>query len=286
MKNYLFSHRKYISLSPRPAKSVSDAEASLCPVCTSSADPNKLGDLKVCPRCGYHFHLDSRSRLETLVDPESWEEFGTQLTSANWLEFPGYEEKLSRARRDTGLDEAVITGTAKISGYRVVLAVMEYGFMGGSMGAVVGEKVVQAVEKALQEKMPLIIFTASGGARMQEGMAALTQMARTAAAIQRLHEQKILYCCVMTHPTTGGVSASFAALADIIVAEPGALIGFTGPRVVQQTLKQPLPDGFQKAEYLLEHGMIDDVIPRTRLRAYLSKILDLHVKKPNGGSND
>lgn len=284
MKNFLTS-RRYISLSAQPALAsrVPHAVAEeMCPKC-KHRPRSEMGEFKVCA-CGHHYRIDARARLALTADPDSWNELEDRLSSRNFLGFPGYEEKLNEAQNSTGLPEGVITGTAQINGMPVVLAIMDYRFMGGSMGVVVGEKVVRSMEYARQHELPLILFSASGGARMQEGMAALMQMAHTAAAVRKLHEQKILYICVMTYPTTGGVSASFAALADVILAEPDALIGFTGPRVIQQTLKQPLPEGFQRAEFLLEHGMIDDVVPRPGLKSYLAAVLRLHSRpEPQGG---
>lgn len=281
MKNHFFTRRKFISLPVNPPAGKVSAQPmkATCPKCQHDFKSDSLGELQVCTVCGFHKRLDARQRLDLLVDPHSWEEFGADLSSLNFLGFPGYSEKLEEARNTTGSNEAAITGIARILSIPVVLVIMDHGFMGGSMGVVVGEKIILAVEKSLEQDLPLIIFSASGGARMQEGMAALMQMARTAAAVQKLHEAGLLYVCVMTDPTTGGVSASFAALADIIIAEPGALIGFTGPRVIQQTIKQPLPDGFQRAEYLLEHGMIDAVVPRGELRPYLAAVVKLHLSE-------
>lgn len=199
----------------------------------------------------------------------------------NPLNFPGYPEKLAEARETTGLREAVVTGEGTILGCRVVIGVMDSRFIMASMGAAVGEKITRAVERACVRRLPLVLFVASGGARMQEGMVALMQMAKTAAAIKHLGAAGLLYISVLTDPTTGGVSASFAMLGDIILAEPGALIGFTGPRVIEQTIKQKLPEGFQRAEFLQQHGMIDLVVPRARMREILGRIVMLHVGEGN-----
>ncbi|MGR6835283.1 acetyl-CoA carboxylase, carboxyltransferase subunit beta [Syntrophomonas erecta] len=278
MKNYLFSKKKYFSLPPTViSKDTTESPTiSRCPSCSRTLE-EVISELKVCEECGYHLPLDAYRRIESIVDPGSFEEFGGEISSHNLLNFPGYDAKLKQARERTGLSEAIVTGMACIGGHQVVLGVMDSRFMMASMGVVVGYKVVLAVRKAMAEKCPLLLFTASGGARMQEGMLALMQMARTSAAIGELDRAGLLYVAVLTHPTTGGVIASFASLADIIVAEPGALIGFTGPRVVEQTLKQKLPEGFQRSEFLLEHGMVDAVVNRQELREYLTRIISMHT---------
>jgi acetyl-CoA carboxylase carboxyl transferase subunit beta len=278
-KNFFTRGKKYIDLTPAPSDRIQapKQQDTVCPKCQHRFGSPERSGWQVCTICGYHNRLGAEQRLALIADEGSWEELGGQINSCNFLDFPDYSEKLKQAREVTGLNEAIITGKARLMGIPIILAIMDHRFMGGSMGVAVGEKVVQAVEHAVEARLPLLVFSASGGARMQEGMAALMQMARTADAVQRIHDEGLLYICVMTDPTTGGVSASFAALADIIVAEPGALIGFTGPRVIRQTIKQPLPEGFQRAEYLLEHGMIDAVVPRKELRHYLAAILRLHL---------
>jgi acetyl-CoA carboxylase carboxyl transferase subunit beta len=232
----------------------------------------------VCPKCAYHFRLTARERLEITLDPESFHEFDAELEPKDILAFPGYGEKLAKAQEQTGLKEAVVTGTGTIGGHQVVIAVMDTHFIMGSMGTVVGEKVARAAEQALERRVPFVTFAASGGARMQEGILSLMQMAKTAAAVGRLDRAGLLYLSVLTDPTMGGVSASFAFLGDIILAEPGALIGFAGPRVIEQTIRQKLPEGFQRAEFLQEHGFVDKVVPRSQLRQTIITILDLHAR--------
>jgi len=254
-------------------------EPVACPQC--GADLETQPDFRryrVCGRCGHHFRISARQRLGLLLDPGSFRETDRWLASADPLRFTdrvSYHERLWAAQRRTGLTEAVITGTGTIDGQPVVVAVMEFEFLGGSMGSVVGEKVARAFERALRRKQPAVTVAASGGARMQEGMLSLMQMAKTAAAARRLHQARIPYISVLTDPTTGGVLASFASLGDVLVAEPGALIGFSGPRVIEQTMGQKLPPEAQRAEFLLAHGQLDLVVPRPRLRATLAELLRL-----------
>lgn len=230
----------------------------------------------VCPTCGTHFRMSARERIALIIDEESFEEFDKDMISKNPLSFPGYEKKLQSLKENTELNEAVITGKCTIDGNEVIIGVMDSNFMMGSMGSVVGEKLTRAVERALEERLPVVIFTASGGARMQEGIFSLMQMAKVSAALAKFSDEGLLYIPVLTDPTTGGVTASFAMLGDIILAEPGTLIGFAGKRVIEQTIKQSLPEGFQSAEFLLEHGFIDAVVPREKLRETLAKLLQLH----------
>ncbi|MEG0711392.1 MAG: acetyl-CoA carboxylase, carboxyltransferase subunit beta, partial [Niameybacter sp.] len=222
-------------------------------------------------------------RISKLVDLESFEEFDKDMLSANPLEFEGYEEKIQVTMKKVEQNEAVITGKGKIKGIETVLAVMDPRFIMGSMGSVVGEKITRAIEYATENRLPIIIFSASGGARMQEGIYSLMQMAKTSAALARHDDAGLLFISVLTNPTTGGVTASFAMLGDIIIAEPHALIGFAGPRVIEQTIKQKLPSGFQRAEFLLEHGMIDCIIERKNMREELYTLLKLHTKEVNDG---
>ncbi len=251
-----------------------------CPKCTNSYSKATLSKLYyVCPNCGYHYKISAFRRIKLIADPESFVEMNRFLTGNNPLSFPGYREKLNVLQDETGLVESVITGTATIKKIKAVIAVLDSRFLMGSMGVAVGEKITRAVEYAAEEKLPLIIFSASGGARMQEGIFSLMQMAKTSAAIQRHGKKGLLYISVLTNPTTGGVTASFASLGDIILAEPGALIGFAGPRVIEQTIKQKLPEGFQSAEYLLEHGFIDKIVERKECRDILALILQLHEKR-------
>ncbi len=249
-----------------------------CPGCNELIYNKKLTEnMMVCPKCSHHFRLTARKRMEITVDKGSLTEFTAGIHTKNILDFPEYEEKYEKAKKETGLEEAVIVGKAAIDSYPVIIVVMDFYFMGGSMGSVVGEKITLAMEKSLETGIPLIIFSTAGGARMQEGMFSLMQMAKTSAAVKKLDEARILFISVMTDPTSGGVTASFASLGDIIIAEPGALIAFAGPRVIKQTISTQLPEGFQRAEFLLEHGMIDMVVNRMEMRDKLSRILKFHA---------
>ena len=230
----------------------------------------------VCPVCGSYFRIRPKTRIAMVLDKDTFEEWDAKMDTSDPLNFPGYKNKLERQRSVTNLDEAVVTGKGKILGKDVVIAVMGADFMMGSMGEVVGEKITRAVERATQMRLPIIIFTCSGGARMQEGIVSLMQMAKTSAAIKRHSQAGLLYTSVLTDPTTGGVTASFAMLGDIILAEPGSLIGFAGPRVIEQTIGQKLPEGFQRPEFLLEHGFLDGIVERGSMRDVLSLILKLH----------
>ncbi|MEE1072763.1 MAG: acetyl-CoA carboxylase, carboxyltransferase subunit beta [Cellulosilyticum sp.] len=251
-----------------------------CPKCKKSIyRPELKKTLGICPHCQYYYPLSARGRLGMIVDKNSFEEMDSDLKSSNPLEFEGYEEKLEKYKEKTKQNEAVLTGKATIEGQEVIIAIMDSGFMMGSMGQVVGEKIARAIERATLDKIPLIIFTASGGARMQEGIFSLMQMAKTSAALAKHDANGLLYISVLTDPTTGGVTASFATLGDIILAEPGALVGFAGPRVIEQTIKQKLPEGFQRAEFLMEKGQIDAIVKREEMRQTLAAILRLHQKK-------
>lgn len=237
-------------------------------------------NFKVCPKCHYHFRISARERISLLTDSGSFIELDSELTSPDPLGFKdviSYKERLQENEKKSGLKEAAIYGDAKIDGRDVVIAVLDFSFMGGSMGSVVGEKITRAAERAIQRKIPLIIVSSSGGARMQEGMFSLMQMVKTAQAIGKVKENKILYISVLADPTFGGVTASFAMLGDIIIAELRSLIGFAGPRVIQETIKQQLPEGFQRAEFLLEHGMVDIVIERKELKNTVSKLIDIFM---------
>ena len=250
-----------------------------CPKCGEES-PQKLvaQSLSVCPKCGYHFPMGAYYRLSTVLDHGSFRELTFKTPAADPLDFPGYKEKLESLRRKTGLEEAVVTATGTIGGAACVIGVLDSRFLMGSMSATVGEKITSAIEYAAKKKLPLILFAASGGARMQEGILSLMQMAKTSAALAKLSDRGQLFISVLTDPTTGGVTASFASLGDIILAEPGALIGFAGPRVIQQTIGETLPEGFQRAEYLEEHGFVDAVVPRSRMRDTLARLLVLHGK--------
>lgn len=233
--------------------------------------------LFVCPECDYHRRVDARTRIAQLVDPDTFEEFDAELTSTDPLKFKDrmtYKERLKREQEKTGERDAIVTGRAFIRGRPVVLGVMNPTFIMASMGAVVGEKVTRAVERAVEENLPLVIVTASGGARMQEGMVSLVQMAKTSAALTKLDEAGGLYIVIATDPTTAGVAASFASLGDVILAEPHAMIGFAGPRVIANTINAELPEGFQTAEFMLGHGFVDRIVPRGELRREVARLID------------
>ncbi len=254
-----------------------------CPACSALISETEiLENNDFCPRCFHHFAVTARERIYSLCDDGTFEEWDIDLTSVNPLAFPDYDDKIQRAREETHLPEAIITGKGSIGGTQCVIGAMEPRFMMGSMGSVVGEKICRAIEGAIERSVPLILSCCSGGARMQEGMLSLMQMAKTSAAVGRLNQAGLLYISILTHPTTGGVTASFASLADIIIGEPGALIGFTGPRVIEQTTGQKLPSGFQRSEYLLQHGMIDIIQPRLEMRSLLIRLLTLHQGGKNG----
>ena len=246
--------------------------------------PEVERNLNVCPKCNYHFRIPALERIRSIVDEGTFQEFGEDIESVDMLSFTDtkkYTDRLKEEKKKTGRKEAAITGTGRINGIEVVLGVLDFEYLGGSMGCVVGEKVTMAGEQALERKCPFLIISASGGARMQEGTLSLMQMAKTSAALARLSDAKLPFISVMTDPTTGGVAASFAMLGDIIISEPGALIGFAGPRVIEQTIKQKLPEGFQRAEFLLEHGMVDMIVERTKLKPTLTQILRF-LEPPTG----
>jgi acetyl-CoA carboxylase carboxyl transferase subunit beta len=233
-------------------------------------------NFSVCPNCGKHFRLSARRRINQIADEGTFEEIGAEILTKDPLNFEGYLKKVETLREKTKIEEAVKCGTCKINGEKVVLAVMDGNFMMGSMGSSVGERITMAIETSIEKKLPLIIFCVSGGARMQEGIISLMQMAKTSSALAKHNEAGLLYISVLTDPTTGGVTASFASLGDIILAEPDALIGFAGPRVIEQTINQKLPDGFQRSEFLLEHGFIDKIVERKDMKEILSEIIKLH----------
>jgi acetyl-CoA carboxylase carboxyl transferase subunit beta len=234
-------------------------------------------NLNVCPKCDKHFRIDARTRLAQLLDESHYEMFDSNLRSTDPLKFvdlKAYSARLQQAQADTGLNDAIINARGRLNGRSVIVSAMEYAFIGGSMGSVVGEVITRAIEHALDTRTPVIIVSASGGARMMEGVISLMQLAKISAALGRLDDAKVPYISVLSDPTTGGVTASFAMLGDLNIAEPGALIGFAGPRVIEQTIRQKLPQGFQRSEFLLEHGMLDAVVPRKELKAYISRALD------------
>src|ERR1700712_3160512 len=247
-----------------------------CPECGKVLFTAELdGNLQVCPHCGYHFKFDARSRIENLLEP-GYELVDLDLRSTDPLTFVDlkpYKRRLEQAQKKTGLNDAIVNAVGKIGPHDVVLSVMEYGFIGGSMGAVVGETIARAVDRSLATRAPLIIVAASGGARMMEGIVSLMQLAKISSGLARLDDAKIPYISVMTDPTTGGVTASFAMLGDLNIAEPEALIGFAGPPVLEQNLRQKLPPGFQRSEFLLEHGFLDAIVPRKEMKPYLVRTL-------------
>ena len=239
-------------------------------------------NLHICPNCGHYFRMHIGRRLELMIDEGTYTRFDLSLDTTNPLELEDYPKKLKSLREKTGLEEAVSCGIGNINGEKVVICVMDSGFLMGSMGVVVGEKITYAIEQAIEKRLPLIIFSVSGGARMQEGIMSLMQMAKTTAALTKLDKEGLLYISVLTDPTYGGVTASFASLGDIILAEPKAMIGFAGPRVIEQTIGEELPEGFQTAEFLLEHGFIDKIVERKDLKETIYKLIKLH----KGGSKD
>lgn len=278
LRDLFIKKKKYAAIpSEQMRKDVPDGLMTKCPQCKKIMYTKELlKNLKVCANCGYHHPMNAWERLDSLLDEKSFLEYDQEMISANPLQFEGYEEKLEGDRKRTKLNEAVVTGEGTIDGLLVVAAVMDSRFRMGSMGSVVGEKIARAIEKAGELQVPFLIFTASGGARMQEGVLSLMQMAKTSAALKRFSTNGGLIISVMTHPTTGGVSASFASLGDYNLAEPGALIGFAGRRVIQQTVREELPEDFQTAEFLLQHGQLDAVVNRLEMKETLSNIVGIH----------
>lgn len=252
---------------------------TVCPACKAHIYKNEWTNaMKVCPECNFHDKLTFTERLENILDKNSFKEINSHVTTSDPLSFVdnsgSFKEKAQMTKEKTGMKESIITGTGSINGHKVVVAVMDFRFLGGSLGSGTGERILLASEYAIKHKTPYIIFSASGGARMHEGIISLMQMAKTCAGIARLKKAGIPYISVLTHPTTGGVSASFAMVGDINIAEPRTLIGFAGRRVIEETIKQKLPDDFQTAEYLLEHGFIDKIVERREMRAFLGKVLN------------
>ena len=271
---HIFSQRKRTLDTLKTARDGRNSEViEPCPKCAQAV---RMTAVFTCPKCGHHYKMPAKERLEWLLDhPRSLARFDN-IVPRNPLDFPGYDDKLMDAHAKTGLSDAYYCRVGKLGGRTLIALALEPDFMMGSMGTAVGEAVTRAFEVAREKQIPLIIFSASGGARMQEGMFSLMQMAKTSGAARALSDEGGLFISVLTNPTTGGVTASFASLGDIIIAEPGALIGFAGPRVIEQTIGAKLPDGFQSAEFQLEHGFVDAVIPRTTLKKELSKLLTLH----------
>ena len=265
-------------------RSVPEGVWTKCPTCSAVLYKAELSrNLEVCPKCSHHMRIHARQRLDQFLDPESREEIGTEVAPVDKYKFKDtkkYRERLSQAQKQTGEQDALIAMQGSVRSIPVVVCAFEFSFMGGSMGSVVGERFALAVDKAIEQRFPLICFTASGGARMQEAIISLMQMAKTSAALAALRRNKIPYISVLTDPTTGGVSASLATLGDIIIAEPNALIGFAGPRVIEQTVRETLPEGFQRSEFLLEHGDIDMIVDRRNMREQITSILAILTHKP------
>jgi len=270
--------KKYATIPSESSKhDVPEGVMTKCSNCKKIMYTKELQkNLKVCLNCGFHLPMTGYERLDSLLDEGTFTEMNKEMKTGNPLNFPGYEEKIAGDQKKTHMNEAVVTGTGEINGLQVVVAVMDSSFRMGSMGSVVGEKITLAIEKADELSVPFIIFTASGGARMQEGVLSLMQMAKTSTALKKFSDNGGLYITVMTHPTTGGVSASFASLGDYNFAEPGALIGFAGRRIIEQTIGEKLPEDFQTSEFLLKHGQLDAVIPRLEMKEKLHLVLEMH----------
>jgi acetyl-CoA carboxylase carboxyl transferase subunit beta len=280
----LFHKRKYATIpsgqQPRTKPDIPEGLMSKCPKCGNIQFSKEIEkNLKVCTSCGHHFRLNAMERIAITLDEGRIEEFDADLESEDPLQFPGYASKLEAQKKSSGLRDAVVTGQGAIGGLPVVAAFMSFDFFAGSMGSVVGEKITRAIEQAHARKLPVIIFSTSSGARMQESILSLMQMAKTSAALAKFQGDGGLYISVITDPTTGGVSASFAMLGDYILAEPGALVGFAGRVVIEQTIRQKLPDNFQTAEFNLQHGQLDKVVHRKEMKSILTKLLDMHAVK-------
>ncbi|WP_367985766.1 acetyl-CoA carboxylase, carboxyltransferase subunit beta [Streptococcus sp. ZY1909104] len=269
-------NRSRIESAPQAKPEVPDELFSKCPACKVILYKNDLGLEKTCQHCSYNFRITAQERLALTVDDSSFEELFTGIKTKNPLDFPNYLEKLAAIRQKTGLDEAVLTGKATIGGQPAAIGIMDSHFIMASMGTVVGEKITRLFELAIQERLPVVLFTASGGARMQEGIMSLMQMAKISAAVKRHSNAGLFYLTVLTDPTTGGVTASFAMEGDIILAEPQTLVGFAGRRVIESTVRENLPDDFQKAEFLQEHGFVDAIVKRQDLPATISRLLRMH----------
>lgn len=278
LKDLFKTKQRYVTVRPASIKrDIPDGLWTKCKKCGQLVYNRELvANLKVCHKCGYHFPLSAQERIALTLDEGSFTEQDFDLVSSDPLEFPGYPAKIEADMKSTGLTEAVVTGQGTIGGFPVCLGVMDFRFRGASMGSVVGEKVTRLLERAIELRVPVVIFASSGGARMHEGILSLMQMAKTSAAVSKLNEAGILYISILTDPTTGGVFASFASLGDIILAEPGAQIRFAGARVIEETLRQKLPPGFATAEFVMSHGFIDRIVERKDMRKTLIEILALH----------
>ena len=279
----LFKKRPYIPLIKKSSsddaelfKEVPDGMFRQCPSCKKAVYHRELGENKICPHCSYAFRISAQERLQITIDPGSFEEWDSEVVTIDPLDFPGYKKKVQDTQIRTGLREAIVTGKAEINGLSHAIGVMDSHFIMGSMGQAVGEKITRLFEEALAQELPVILFTCSGGARMQEGIISLMQMAKTSAAVANHSNAGLLYVTVLTDPTTGGVTASFAMEGDIILSEPHALVGFAGRRVIESTIREKLPDDFQQAETVLKNGFIDKIVPRNELRQILATILSLN----------
>lgn len=278
-KNYIKLPASQPALSKADEPKIPDGSWIKCSHCGKPIYRKELDEYKICPNCGGHFRIGARERLKLTCDLGSFEEFDKDMTAANPIDYPDYDRLIEKAKEKSGLEEGVVTGKCTILGYRTVICVMDSNFIMGSLGSVVGEKIARAFERATAERLPIVVFAASGGARMQEGIISLMQMAKVSAAAAKHSEAGLLYISVMTDPTTGGVTASFASLGDIILAEPRAVIGFAGKRVIEQTMKQELPKGFETAEFQLEHGFVDKIVKRTKMKSMLGRILMIHSRE-------
>jgi acetyl-CoA carboxylase carboxyl transferase subunit beta len=277
----LFQKRKYATIpSEKTKRDIPEGLMNKCPKCGTIQTSKELEkNLKVCTACGYHYKLNAYDRIQMTLDEGSLIEYDNTMISEDPLQFPEYVEKLEKAKTTTGLQDAIVTGEGLIGGFSIIIAAMSFDFMGGSLGSVVGEKITRAIEASIEKQIPILIFSTSGGARMQESILSLMQMAKTSAALAKLNKEGGLFISVITDPTFGGVSASYAMLGDIIISEPATSFGFTGRRVIEQTIGQKLPGNFQTAEFNLQHGQLDKVVSRKDLRPTLIKLLDMHVKK-------
>ncbi|MQR95298.1 acetyl-CoA carboxylase, carboxyltransferase subunit beta [Fictibacillus phosphorivorans] len=280
IKGLFVKKKKYATIPTGKVKQdVPEGIMSKCPECKHIMVTKELRkNLLVCQGCQYHYPMSSQERIAALIDEGTFTEYDADMISGNPLEFPDYVEKLEGDRKKTKINEAVVTGAGQLDGRDVTVAVMDSRFRMGSMGSVVGEKITRAIEHAIDKETPFIIFTASGGARMQEGVLSLMQMAKTSVALKRLSDRGLLFISIMTHPTTGGVSASFASVGDYNFAEPKALIGFAGRRIIEQTIRQELPEDFQTAEFLLKHGQLDKVVHRSEMKKTLSTLVKIHTE--------